>query len=178
MTPLAPRRSMKSAMASTERVAQDQRLERGVEQAEAECPPTDPTYRSARHLDQRRLAVPHSQLGMYRTLSQSHRRDRRLGDAGDFVLGFLPKPRRRHIDGLLEVGAVRMIRFVEDRQDLELAAPQHALHSHLGTGNETLEQNPTASLTRFHRDRQHLLGSGVQFLFGLHLHDSAAARKR
>ena len=75
----------------------------------------------------------------------------RLRDPG---LGGLGQPRRRHVDGLLEEGAVERIGLVEEGQGAEDAALQQAFERHLAARHEVLHQDGVGPLAQLRHVRR------------------------
>src|SRR3954468_11071121 len=119
-----------------ERVAEDQLLERHAE-PEAEAARAEPADRARGELEHLRRR-PEAELGVDRAFGQPERFRRVRREPADLRLHLRRLARRRHVDRLLEVGAVEWVGLVEHGEHLEPSAVQEALDRDLIALGEAL----------------------------------------
>ena len=118
---------------------QDHLLEAHAE-PEPQRPAAQPADRAGGELDRPHPPAVETQLGMHRPFAQAHGGRRGCDQALDGRLRRLGEPGGRHVDRLLEVGALERVRLVEDGEGLHSAGAEEPLDGDLDAGHVLLEQ--------------------------------------
>ena len=120
-----------------ERARSSTRMPRIIEAQDARAQPAD---RPRRDLEHEHAVMVDPAFRVDRTMPQPERLRGPLHGQIDLVLGRRVDGRRRQIDRFFEERAVQWIRFVEQRERVELPARQESLDRVLPARNESLDE--------------------------------------